>query len=185
MKHPKVMNGDQDIKTEEPRVNRGQVVRMVQGKDADNDDVYSEDLVQSVENEAGVISDQIVMSNGLKADLIVTRVCTMEGAIVTGMYLQHDEAETNSDQTVMSKGFEAELTGDKKIYDGWGKNETNVQSTENEASEKSDQIEMSKWFEAEPNCLQVGWGNSGKNVEDDVLSKGFEAELNSDKGLHD
>ena len=68
MKHPKVMQGDQDIKTEEPRVNRGQVVRMVQGKDADNDDVYSEDLVQSVENEAGVISDQIVMSNGLTAE---------------------------------------------------------------------------------------------------------------------
>ena len=44
---------------------------------------------------------------------------------------------------------------------------------------------MSKGFEAEPNCLQVGWGNSENNVEDDVLSKGFEAELNSDKGLHD
>ena len=66
----------------------------------------------------------------------------MEGAIVTGMYLQHDEAETNSDQTVLSKGFEAELTGDKKIYNGWGNSETNVQdedlvqSAENEASEK-------------------------------------------------
>ena len=66
----------------------------------------------------------------------------MDGAIVTGMYVQHDEAKTNSEQTVLSKGFEAELTGDKKNYNGWGNSETNVQdedlvqSAENEASEK-------------------------------------------------